>query len=200
MLLKPFNHFTGKQVSILRDNIDTDQIIPSREMKSVSKLGLSDGMFAGWRYTEPGGRISNPDFVLNHSGNENASILLSGKNFGCGSSREHAVWALHEYGFRAIVAESFGEIFYNNCIKNGVLPIQMSSENIEKLSGYDGEIAIDLPAQSVTIGSTAFAFDFPTGDKRLLVEGLDDITLTETHVVDIEAFFSKDEKVRSWAY
>ena len=198
MSLKPFTIYSGKHVSILRDNIDTDQIIPSREMKSVSKLGLSDGMFAGQRYTEPGGRVPNPDFVLNQPGNEDASILLSGKNFGCGSSREHAVWALHEYGFRAIIAESFGEIFYNNCVKNGILPIQLSVENIANLSVMDGELKINLPDQTVEARSKTFSFDIPAGDKRMLVEGLDDIALTEMHGADIEAFFDRDKQARPW--
>jgi len=200
MPLEPFTISSGKHVAIIRDNIDTDQIIPSREMKSVSKFGLSDGMFAGQRYTKPGGRIPNPDFVLNQSGNDKATILLSGKNFGCGSSREHAVWALHEYGFRVIVAESFGEIFYNNCVKNGILPIQLSAEKITVLAKSDGELTIDLPTQSILNASECIGFQIPAGDKRLLVEGLDDIALTETHKDDIEAFFAKDENVRSWAY
>ena len=200
MSLEPFSIFTGKHVSIIRDNIDTDQIIPSREMKSISKLGLSDGLFAGQRYTEPGGRELNPDFVLNQSGNENAKVLLSGKNFGCGSSREHAVWALHEYGFRVIIAESFGDIFYNNCIKNGILSIQLSAEHIGIFAASDGVLTINLPAQTVTNGSDQFSFDTPAGDKRLLVEGLDSIALTETHSDDIEAFFAKDKRERVWLY
>jgi len=200
MPLEPLTVFTGKHVAIIRDNIDTDQIIPSREMKSVSKFGLSEGMFAGQRYTEPGGRIPNPDFVLNTPGNDKAAILLSGKNFGCGSSREHAVWALHEYGFRVIVAQSFGEIFYNNCVKNGILPIQLNAESIAVLSKSDGELTIDLPAQKISNETESFGFEISAGDKRLLVEGLDDIAVTETHSDDIDAFFSHDSNVRSWAY
>jgi 3-isopropylmalate/(R)-2-methylmalate dehydratase small subunit len=193
MSLKPFAVLQSKAAQLLRDNVDTDQIIPSREMKSVSKLGLSDGLFAGQRYLTPGGRDKNPDFVLNQAAYQDAKILLSGKNFGCGSSREHAVWALHEYGFRAIIAESFGEIFYNNCIRNGILPIVLKAEEIKTLPL---EITIDLPAQTVN----GFRFKIPAGDKRMLVEGLDAIALTETHAAEIDAFFTRDEQERPWAY
>jgi len=193
MSLEPFTVLTSKAAPLLRDNIDTDQIIPSREMKSVSKLGLSDGLFAGWRYLTPGSRDKNPDFVLNQEEYKGAQILLSGQNFGCGSSREHAVWALHEYGIRAIIAESFGEIFYNNCIRNGILPIVLKGEEIKSLSP---EVTIDLPAQTVNGNK----FEIPAGDKRMLVEGLDAIALTETHKDEIDAFYAKDKSERPWAY
>jgi len=198
--LESFSVLQSRAAAILRDNIDTDQIIPSREMKSVSKLGLSDGLFAGWRYTKPGGREINAGFVLNTPAKKSAKILLSGKNFGCGSSREHAVWALHEYGFRAIIAESFGEIFYNNCIKNGILPIQLSDAQITELSKAEDELIIDLPAQTVGTDNTEISFKLPAGDKRMLVEGLDAIALTETHKAEIEAFFEQDKARRAWAY
>ena len=200
MSLEPFNTLTSRAAAILRDNIDTDQIIPSREMKSVSKLGLSDGLFAGWRYQEPGSRIINPDFILNKTGNADVKILLSGKNFGCGSSREHAVWALHEYGFRAILAESFGEIFYNNCIKNGILPVQLTSDEIAKLADRETDLKIDLPKQIISCETIDISFELQAGDKRMLVEGLDAIALTETHNADIDKFFEKDALLRPWAY
>jgi len=173
------------------DNIDTDQIIPSREMKSVSKTGLADGMFAGQRYTE--GRTPNPEFILNKPGYSEATILLSGKNFGCGSSREHAVWALKEYGFRAIIAESFGEIFYNNCVRNGILPIIL---NAKKITDLPHEITIDLKAQSIA----DFKFDISEGDKKMLAGGLDAIALTLNHEPDILSFLEKDMKERPWIY
>ena len=130
---QPLNQHTGIAAAIMRDNIDTDQIIPSREMKTVSRDGLGEGLFAGWRYTEPGGREPVPDFVLNRTEQQGTSVLISGENFGCGSSREHAVWALAEYGIRVIIAKSFGEIFHGNCLRNGVLPIALPAERLSTL-------------------------------------------------------------------
>ena len=188
---QPFNIHIGIAAPLIRDNIDTDQIIPSREMKSVSKTGLSSGMFAGERYIS--GREPNPDFVLNKTEYLDATILLTGQNFGCGSSREHAVWALKEYGFRAIIAQSFGEIFYNNCVRNGILPIVLAAELITKLPR---EVTIDLPAQTVA----EFKFDMPEGDKKMLVEGLDMIAQTLAHEADIAAFLERDKIKRPWIY
>ena len=188
---QPFNIHIGIAAPLIRDNIDTDQIIPSREMKSVSKTGLSGGMFAGERYIS--GRELNPDFVLNKTEYLDATILLSGQNFGCGSSREHAVWALKEYGFRAIIAQSFGEIFYNNCVRNGILPIVLAAELITKLPR---EVTIDLPAQTVA----EFKFDMPEGDKKMLIDGLDMIAQTLEHEADISAFLDSDKVKRPWIY
>src|SRR5207302_9959572 len=122
---EPFTKLTAVAAPLIRANVDTDAIIPSREMKTVSKTGLADGLFAGWRYREVGGRDPKPDFVLNDRAYAGAQILLSGVNFGCGSSREHAVWALAEYGFRAVLAESFSPIFRGNCVRNGVAPVEL---------------------------------------------------------------------------
>ena len=142
---------TGVAAVLMRDNIDTDQIIPSREMKTVSRSGLGEGLFAGWRYTDPGTRTPNPDFVLNRAALKTASILISGENFGCGSSREHAVWALQEFGFRVIIAKSFGEIFHGNCIRNGVLPITLDVAQVSKLSdrSASAKLTIDLEQQVI---------------------------------------------------
>jgi len=189
--MTPFVKHSGLAAPLLRDNIDTDQIIPSREMKSVSKTGLVGGMFAGQRYIT--GRTPNPDFVLNRPNYQDATILLSGTNFGCGSSREHAVWALKEYGFRAIIAQSFGEIFYNNCIRNGILPVQLSGNIIASL-GH--ELIIDLDAQTVD----AHHFDIAKGDKYMLINGLDPIALTLENESDITAYFAKDSTLRPWLY
>ena len=147
--------------------------------------------FAGERYIS--GREPNPDFVLNKIVYANATILLSGQNFGCGSSREHAVWALKEYGFRAIIAQSFGEIFYNNCVRNGILPIVLAAELITKLPR---EVTIDLPAQTVA----EFKFDMPEGDKKMLIDGLDMIAQTLEHEADISAFLDSDKVKRPWIY
>lgn len=185
----PFTTHTGIAAPLWRDNIDTDQIIPSREMKSVTKTGLSDGLFAGQRYIS--GREINPDFILNQAPFTDATILLSGKNFGCGSSREHAVWAMKEFGFRAIIAESFGEIFYNNCVRNGILCVQLEADVIARI----GEtVSLNLPAQTVDDGH----FDIPAGDKTMLVNGLDAIDLTLEHKATIDSWFAKDRALRPW--
>lgn len=189
--MQPFTIHTGIAAPLLGDNIDTDQIIPSREMKTVSKTGLAVGLFAGQRYGE--GLSPNPDFILNKTGFKDATILLSGKNFGCGSSREHAVWALKDYGFRAVIAESFGEIFYNNCVRNGIVPIQMSGADIAKM---EKTLTIDLPKQQVS----GVHFDIPEGDKEMLIEGLDMIGQTLEHASDIEAFFDRDKTENNWKY
>lgn len=189
--MRPFTTHIGTAAPLIRDNIDTDQIIPSREMKSVSKTGLADGMFAGQRYIQD--RIENPDFVLNQELYRGATILLSGKNFGCGSSREHAVWALKEYGFRAIIAESFGEIFYNNCVRNGILCVQLSAKDISSLGDV---VSIDLPHQHVD----EIAFDIPAGNKHMLVEGLDGIGQTLQNEAKISEYFAHDKVIRPWAY
>lgn len=189
--MTPFTIHTGTAAPLIRDNIDTDQIIPSREMKSVSKTGLSDGLFAGQRYIK--GRTENPDFILNQEAYRKATILLSGKNFGCGSSREHAVWALREYGFRVIIAESFGEIFYNNCVCNGILCAQMAAEFIASRNDI---VKINLPEQTVD----DVPFHIPQGDKKMLAEGLDGIGLTLQHEAEINQFFQRDKSERPWVY
>ena len=181
----------GLAVPLIRDNIDTDQIIPSREIKTVSKTGLAGGLFAGQRYNK--GRIENPDFILNQSQYREATILLSGKNFGCGSSREHAVWALKEYGFRAIIAESFGEIFYNNCIRNGVLCLQLTGTQIAQLGE---QVSIDLDQKTVN----HIPFEISASDRAMLLEGLDIVELTMQNHAEISAYFEKDKISRLWAY
>ena len=189
--MTPFTQYTGLAAPLLRDNIDTDQIIPSREMKTVSKTGLSDGLFAGQRYIKD--REINPDFILNNELYDGATILLAGKNFGCGSSREHAVWALIDYGFRAVIAESFGEIFYNNSIRNGVLPIALNKADIAALGDI---VSIDLTAQ--TVGE--ISFDIAKSDKDMLLGGFDPIDMTLKHKAQIAKFFEKDKAARPWKY
>jgi len=134
--MKPFKNISGIAAPLMRINIDTDTIIPSREMKTVSKKGLAGGLFADWRYISTESREENPDFILNQFPYNQAKILLSGSNFGCGSSREHAVWAINEWGIKVIIAPSFGSIFYNNCIKNGVLPINLDEEKIASINNF----------------------------------------------------------------
>ncbi len=204
--MEKFTQHTGVAAPILRGNVDTDAIIPSREMKKVSKLGLGEGLFAGWRYLEVGKREPNPEFVLNQPGYAGASILLSGPNFGCGSSREHAVWALKEFGIRVIIAPSFGAIFANNCIRNGLLPLVLEESSIANIAAWvdadpaGREVCVDLPQQAVYAGEGGYAFEVESGAKRMLVEGLDAIALTQTRWELIEQFHQQREQSRPWLY
>jgi 3-isopropylmalate/(R)-2-methylmalate dehydratase small subunit len=192
--MTPFNTLTSIAVPLIRDNVDTDSIIPSREMKSTGKSGLKDGLFAPWRYTDAAARIPNPDFVLNDPLYVGAHILLGGANFGCGSSREHAVWALSEYGFRAVIAESFAPIFKGNCVRNGVLPITLPRPIIDSLVGT--QVSINLPAQIVS----GHRFEIDAEAKLMLLEGLDAIDLTLTHKAAIANWQAADRIRRPWIY
>ena len=178
-----------------RANIDTDAIIPKQFLKSIKRSGFGPNLFDEWRYLdhgEPGMdnsiRPINPDFVLNNPTYSGAQILLTRRNFGCGSSREHAPWALEDYGFRAIIAPSFADIFYNNCFKNGVLPIVLSSEIVDSLFSYSGLINIDLEKQIVKIDQNSFKFEVNPERKRRLINGLDDIGLTLQNENQIRIF------------
>ncbi len=206
--MKPFVTHEGLAAPIMRVNIDTDTIIPSREMRHVSKRGLGEGLFAGWRYLngDRKKREINPEFILNRPGYTNASILLAGSNFGCGSSREHAVWALLEYGFRAVIAPSFGSIFYHNAMRNGLLPVRLPEPSINAL-GIDadapdpGRIIIDL--QNTTVSSDTgrrFRFNIEPIYKEMLLQGLDAIEMTLKHKELIEKFQAADRQRRGWAY
>ncbi|MBX3564186.1 MAG: 3-isopropylmalate dehydratase small subunit [Sphingomonas sp.] len=195
--MTPFTTLTAIAAPLIRDNIDTDAIIPSREMKSVGKTGLADGLFAGWRYTAMGSRDPDPGFVLNDPHYAKARILLAGANVGCGSSREHAAWALAEYGFRAIVAVSFNPIFRGNCVRNGIVPVEIDANGIEA----DGPITIDLPRQILTTTSgreMPFAIDAEA--KAMLIGGLDAIDLTLTRADEIARFREQDRARRPWVY
>ncbi|MEO0329969.1 MAG: 3-isopropylmalate dehydratase small subunit [Pseudomonadota bacterium] len=201
----PITRFTGRAAPLMIDNIDTDQIIPSREIKSVGRDGLSDGLFAAWRYNDEQARHPNPDFILNKPGFAQAIVLLTGRNFGCGSSREHAVWTLKEYGIRAVVAGSFGEIFFDNCVRNGILPIIIDIKTVRKLAEHagrdaDNEITIDLEQQHLAMGDTGSGFAIGAYAKRLLLEGLDPIDLTLKDQSKIDAFEARDRRDRPWIY
>jgi len=192
---------------IMRINIDTDVIIPSREMKRVSKEGLSDGMFSNWRYTEPGGREENPDFILNTEPYRQAEILLSGDNFGCGSSREHAVWAMAEWGIKAIITPGFGNIFYGNCVRNGILPVKLDNAVVEDLAKQvetdptNNQITVDLRDCTVTApDGTAHSFEIAPADQEMLLEGLDGIAVTMRRDDEILGFQSRDRLKRPWIY
>lgn len=183
---------------LLRDNIDTDTIIPSREMRSTGRTGLAGGMFAPWRYVDADSRQENPDFVLNQPASRGAAILLAGSNFGCGSSREHAVWALAEYGIKAIIAESFAPIFRNNCIRNFLLPIALDRAAIEAIAGR--EVTIDLAACALTCGDHRHPFTLEDEAHQMLIHGLDAIDLTLQQAAAIEAWTSADRTARPWVY
>lgn len=196
--MRPFTTLTSLAVPLLRDNVDTDAIIPSREMKTVGRTGLAGGLFAGWRYSDVGARVPNPDFVLNDPRLAGATILLSGANFGCGSSREHAAWALAEYGFRAVIAASFNPIFRGNCVRNGIVPVALDAAPI---AAAPGPLTIDLDGQTVTAADgTAWGFAIDPEAKAMLLGGLDEIDLTLTRRDSIAAFREADRARRPWIY
>ena len=204
--MEPFRALRAVAAPILRANVDTDAIIPSREMKSVSKTGLADGLFAGWRYTAIGGRDPSPDFVLNQPAYTGTKILLGGENFGCGSSREHAVWALHEYGIRVVIAPSFSPIFRGNCVRNGIVPVMLTSAQIAALAEFVAidpatrQLEVDLEAQEVRAGDSILRFELESEAREMLLEGLDGIDLTLKHRADIDAFVARDRVQRPWIY
>lgn len=206
-LMQKFRTLTSVAAPIMRVNIDTDAIIPSREMKGVTKDGLSIGMFANWRYTDVDARIENPDFILNRAPFRDAEILLSGENFGCGSSREHAVWALKEWGVRCVIAPSFGTIFYGNCVRNGILPIILAEDVVKAFAeaterdAMAAQVSVDLPQQTVTgPDGDQHSFEIAPADKEMLVEGLDPIGLTLKRDDEILAFRERDRSERPWVY
>lgn len=200
-MAEPLTIVTALPAPFLRDNVDTDQIIPSREMKSTGKTGLADGLFAGHRYTKIGGRDPDPDFVLNTPAYSDSQVLLSGSNFGCGSSREHAVWALAEYGIRAIIAESFAPIFAGNAVRNGVLPLALDCTAINEIATANAPVTIDLPAQTVMLGDNrSWKFTIAEEAKAMLLEGLDAIDLTLKNTDSIAAWQQADRQARPWIY
>ena len=205
--MEPFEHHTGIAAPLMQINIDTDAIIPSREMKSVSKKGLEDGLFAEWRYLSLTTRKENPEFVLNQDPYRSASLLLTGENFGCGSSREHAAWALYQWGIRVIVAPSFGSIFYNNCIQNGILPVVLGPEKIKELQTFVelnpavNQLTVALRATIISAGSNiCYPFAIEPSDQQNLLQGLDAIGSTLKMMSSIEAFEENDIHRRPWVY
>jgi len=200
-MAEPLTTLTALPAPMIRDNIDTDQIIPSREIKSTGKTGLGEGLFARQRYTKIGGREPDPDFVLNRAAYTDTQILLGGRNFGCGSSREHAVWALGEYGIRAIIAASFAPIFAGNCVRNGVLPAAIGRADVEAIATADAPVTIDLPAQTITLsGGRRWVFAIGEEAKAMVLEGLDAIDLTLKNSEEIAIWQTADRKARPWIY
>lgn len=207
-----FGTFTGIVCPLDRSNVDTDAIIPKQFLKSIKRTGFGPNLFDEWRYLdhgEPGmdnsKRPLNPDFVLNDPRYRGATILLARENFGCGSSREHAPWALADYGFRVIIAPSFADIFFNNCFKNGLLPIALDNATVDRLFAMaDGEkaleIRVDLQAQKLVVNGEEIAFDVDAFRKHCLLEGLDDIGLTLQHVDEIRAYEEKRKQTAPWLF
>ncbi|OFI47558.1 3-isopropylmalate dehydratase small subunit [Floricoccus penangensis] len=177
--MEKFTVYEGTTVPLMNDNIDTDQIIPKQFLKATDKIGFGKNMFFEWRYLE-NGKEENPDFVLNKPQYRGATILISGDNFGSGSSREHAAWAIKDYGFKVIIAGSYSDIFYNNALKNGLLPIVLAEDSREELTNLlpEQEIIVNLPNQTIETPEKSYSFDIDAEWKRKLVNGLDDIGLT----------------------
>jgi len=211
--MEPFTEFTGLVAPLDQSNVDTDAIIPKQFLKSVQRTGFGPNLFDDWRYLDPGEpgddcsrRRPNPDFVLNQPRYAGAEILLTRENFGCGSSREHAVWALADYGFRALVGTGFADIFYSNCFKNGVLPVQLEAGSIDYLfrstrerEGY--RLTVDLVRQRVrTPEGEAFGFDIDPFRRECMLEGLDDIGLTLQSADDIRAYEERRRREAPWLF
>jgi 3-isopropylmalate/(R)-2-methylmalate dehydratase small subunit len=211
--MQAFTQLNGLVVPLDRANVDTDAIIPKQFLKSIKRSGFGPNAFDEWRYLdhgEPGmdnsKRKINPDFVLNQARYQGGSVLLARENFGCGSSREHAPWALEDYGFRAIIAPSFADIFFNNCFKNGMLPIVLSADDVDALfketesaEGY--KLNIDLSTQTITTPSgKTYKFEVDAFRKHCLLNGLDDIGLTMQHQDAIKAFETKHRAAQPWLF
>ena len=199
-----FTTLTGIVAPLDRVNVDTDQIIPKQYLKTIKRTGLREGLFSDWRYAGDG----NPQegFVFNQPRYDGASILLARDNFGCGSSREHAPWALLDYGFRCVIAPSFADIFFNNCFKNGMLPVVLTNAEVDQLftevearPGY--QLSVDLAAQTVTTpGGTSFRFDVDPFRKDCLLNGLDEIGLTLQKEADITAYEQRRQSEAPWLF
>ncbi len=206
-----FTFHRGRAVPLDRDNIDTDQIIPKQFLKSIKKSGFGPNLFDAWRYEDegfPGQDISqrkpNKEFILNQERFNGADILISKKNFGCGSSREHAVWSLMDFGFKVVIAESFADIFYNNCFNNGLLPITLSSEEISmmlNIAEEGKEIEIDLENQVIFFEDNEIAtFEIDPFRKKCILEGLDEIGLSLIHAAEIKEFEEKRAMESPWIF
>jgi len=210
--MEPFRIVTGLVAPLDRANVDTDAIIPKQFLKSIKRTGFGPNLFDAWRYLDPGvpgmdnaKRPKNLDFTLNEARYQGASVLLARRNFGCGSSREHAPWALADYGFRALIAPSYADIFSNNCYKNGLLPVVLTESEVDRLfdatKAFPGfKLTVDLERQTVATPDSAmtFAFDVEPFRKHCLLNGLDDIGLTLEHADEIRAFETKRLAEQPW--
>lgn len=211
--MEKFIKFSGILAPLDRSNVDTDAIIPKQFLKSIKRSGFGPNLFDEWRYLDQGepdkdcaGRPLNPSFVLNDARYRSASILLTRANFGCGSSREHAPWALADYGFKVIIAPSFADIFFNNCFKNGILPIVLNEDTIDNLfveatRDEPVKLSVDLQSQQlVTPSGETIHFDIDSFRKHCLLEGLDDIGLTLQHSNEIRAFEERRRETAPWVF
>jgi len=210
--MEPFRVFTGLVAPLDRANVDTDAIIPKQFLKSIKRSGFGPNLFDAWRYLDhgepgidPATRTRNPDFVLNDPRYANAQILVARRNFGCGSSREHAPWALVDYGFRVLIAPSYADIFRNNCYQNGLLPIVLTESEVDRLfdavKAFPGfKLTVDLERQTVSTpdGSIAFTFEVEPFRKHCLLNGLDDIGLTLQHADVIRSFEARRLAAEPW--
>ena len=209
--MKNSNLYSGEFACLEKANIDTDQIIPKQFLKSITKKGLGPYLFDAWRYNDegylgkkPADREINPDFVLNKSDYEGINVLIADENFGCGSSREHAVWALKDFGINVVIASSFGDIFFNNCFKNGVLAIKVSQESLneifkEQKENFQKQIEIDLINQKIKIPNIkSINFEIDDFRKNCLLEGLDDIGFSLKYESEITNYENKLKKLRPW--
>ncbi len=199
--MTPFTTLTAIAAPLPIQNVDTDMIIPKQFLKTIKRTGLSEGLFYEMRYDVDGKKIE--DFVLHREPFTKAEILVSGDNFGCGSSREHAPWALLDFGIRCVIAPSFADIFYNNCFKNGILPIHLPEAQVNALmQAAEGgqQMTVDLAAQTVSAGNHRFTFEVDAFRKQCLMEGLDDIGLTLAKTAAIDAFEAKQKTQAGWLY
>ena len=201
--MEKFTTLTGVAAPMPLVNIDTDMIIPKQFLKTIQRSGLGKNLFDEMRYTQDGQEI--PDFVLNQPAYRNAQILVAGDNFGCGSSREHAPWALLDFGIRCVISTSFADIFYNNCFKNGILPVVLPPDAVAHLTddarkGANARITVDLASQTVTASDgTTFAFEVDAFKKHCLMNGLDDIGLTLEKAASIDSYEARNATLRPWA-
>ena len=182
-------------------NIDTDMIIPKQFLKTIKRTGLGKNLFFEMRYDQSGKEID--DFILNNSPYNNSKILIAGKNFGCGSSREHAPWALMDFGITCVISSSYADIFYNNCFKNGILPITISEDQIKEISEYSNrkeEISVNLPEQTISFGNKEIKFEIDQFKKKCLIEGLDDIALSLEKSEKIVSYENKIKKAKPWIF
>ena len=191
--MKPFSKINSIITPFDKANVDTDQIIPKQFLKLITKSGFGKFLFYDWRLNRDG--KEKDDFILNDSHYQNSQILVTNENFGCGSSREHAVWALKDFGFDVIISPSFADIFYSNCFKNGVLPIILDIENIKKLLKFKDKIELDLQSQTINFGSESINFQIDSHRKTRLLEGLDDIDLTLKEDGKIENFEKNSSRI-----
>ena len=181
--MKPFQKIKSIATPLDKVNVDTDQIVPKQFLKLIQRTGFGQFLFYDWRYEKEG--ILKKDFILNDPAYANSKILLTRDNFGCGSSREHAVWALDDYGFKVIISTSFADIFFNNCFKNGILPIQVSADILQKLFSTKSSIEVDLQEQTIKADNISISFNIEPHWKKILLEGLDDIAMTLQHESEI---------------